>query len=386
MTRRVLAPFRTSLVLAIIVSTLSSPSLLAQEESPPNPVEAAPQPKVSTLARQFRRADTDAERRELGDVLMERGVEGREALAEAVERLLGSGLRDLEKELRSYQKAFESTATRLVRSRLNRRAQARIDELRDEIRGLRSGDLTKTVVQSEIDPRLDELRSILWLDLQAIVEGEEKLVEQSAEIEAALGSLELLEDFRRRSREAQDDATVLDLEPIDPERDALLRAGGVRGLRDRVLQLRADARLRAVPMSGSDRSALDGNDELRGELDDEELDGMLALNELRLVLGLPAIRIDTKLCDACRDHSKDMAEIGFFAHESPVEGKRRFSDRAANFGTSASAENIARGQRTGRGAIRGWWYSPGHHKNMMRSAGRTGLGHHQAHWTQLFGS
>ena len=78
-------------------------------------------------------------------------------------------------------------------------------------------------------------------------------------------------------------------------------------------------------------------------------------------------------------------KLGFFSHTSPVEGKRTPSDRAARFGTSASAENIAQGQPTGPAAIRSWWYSPGHHRNMMGAFARVGLGRSEAYWTQMFG-
>ncbi|MFI5378131.1 MAG: CAP domain-containing protein [Tepidisphaerales bacterium] len=54
-------------------------------------------------------------------------------------------------------------------------------------------------------------------------------------------------------------------------------------------------------------------------------------------------------------------------------------------GTSASAENIASGTGTGEGAIRMWWHSPGHHKNMLARQHRTGLGRSGNHWTQMFG-
>jgi uncharacterized protein YkwD len=75
----------------------------------------------------------------------------------------------------------------------------------------------------------------------------------------------------------------------------------------------------------------------------------------------------------------------FFDHTSPVPGKRTPSDRAARFGTSGGAENIASGHDTGASAIRGWWYSPGHHRNMLGDHARTGLGRSGSLWTQMFG-
>jgi uncharacterized protein YkwD len=80
-----------------------------------------------------------------------------------------------------------------------------------------------------------------------------------------------------------------------------------------------------------------------------------------------------------------MQRLGFFAHESPVEGKRTPGDRAAKAGTSGGAENIARGQRTAKSANQAWWYSPGHHKNMLGGHARIGLGRKDDFWTQMFG-
>jgi uncharacterized protein YkwD len=141
----------------------------------------------------------------------------------------------------------------------------------------------------------------------------------------------------------------------------------------------------AMTLSAQDRKALEFNETLRATTDPAEFAGTLELNRIRIALGLNALRIDEKLGNAARDHSKDMVNLGFFAHESPVEGKKTPYDRASRAGTSASSENIAQGHGTGEGAIEGWWYSPGHHKNMLGSHGRTGLGRHETTWTQLFG-
>ena len=113
--------------------------------------------------------------------------------------------------------------------------------------------------------------------------------------------------------------------------------------------------------------------------------GTFELNRIRYALGLGLLAIDEKLGNAARDHASDMLRLGFFSHTSPVDGKHSFGERAARAGTSASAENIAAGQATGRGAIEGWWYSPGHHKNMLGGHNRTGLGRADNLWTQMFG-
>ena len=117
-----------------------------------------------------------------------------------------------------------------------------------------------------------------------------------------------------------------------------------------------------------------------------EVKGIEECNLWRLLVGLNACAIDPKLCAAARDHSKDMATKGFFAHESPVPGKKTPWDRAAKFDTSASGENIYMGSQDPHGANTGWFFSPGHHKNMFSAEQqRIGLGQHGNHWTQMFG-
>lgn len=119
---------------------------------------------------------------------------------------------------------------------------------------------------------------------------------------------------------------------------------------------------------------------------EDEREGIREVNEWRLLLGLNALTIDSKLCDASRGHSEDMAKNNFFAHESPIPGKKTPWDRAANEGTKASGENIYMGSTAPTSANKGWFYSPGHHKNMFKgSHKRIGLGCYGRYWTQMFG-
>ena len=114
--------------------------------------------------------------------------------------------------------------------------------------------------------------------------------------------------------------------------------------------------------------------------------GIEDLNLMRLLVGLTALEIDPKLCNASRGHSEDMSKLGFFDHSSPVPGKRSPSDRARLAGTSGGAENIYVGSNKPKSANQGWFYSPGHHKNMFSPGPRrVGLGNFGSHWTQMFG-
>lgn len=128
------------------------------------------------------------------------------------------------------------------------------------------------------------------------------------------------------------------------------------------------------------------NVKFREQLSDDESQSIDETNRRRMILGLNPLAIDMKLVACGRDHSSDMIKHNFFSHDSPVEGKEKFWDRAKNFGTNASGENIAAGYADGMAVTKGWWYSPGHLKNMMsKGHGRIAVGQENKHYTQLFG-
>ena len=143
----------------------------------------------------------------------------------------------------------------------------------------------------------------------------------------------------------------------------------------------------AVDIDRDAKKILEQNERLADEVAPKEAEGIRDLNQLRILIGLRPCLMDPKLCAASRDHSKDMAELNFYAHESPVPGKKTPGDRARNFKTTSNRENIYKGIETPQEANRGWWHSPGHHINMLApEVRRVGLGVHGKHWTQMFGN
>lgn len=114
--------------------------------------------------------------------------------------------------------------------------------------------------------------------------------------------------------------------------------------------------------------------------------GIEECNKWRILAGLHACVIDPKLCLAAYDEAKDMSQLGFFSHESPVEGKKTPWDRAMRFSTTAAAENIFKGSTSYAVANRRWFHSPSHHKVMFHeSFRRIGLARYGEHWVQMFG-
>jgi uncharacterized protein YkwD len=112
------------------------------------------------------------------------------------------------------------------------------------------------------------------------------------------------------------------------------------------------------------------------------------LNRERAVLGLGSLRVEEKLSDAASGHSKDMASVGFFAHESPVPNKKSPMDRAsrAQFKGGFRGENIFMGSADAQAAFDAWFASDGH-RFIMFAAGPDccGIGVSGIHWTLMTG-
>lgn len=337
---------------------------------------------VSGLARRLRSAEAnDDERRGAVDQLLQAGPRGAVALLEALVAEGDLAHKAFVAEAARARAAFERRARPVLQKRMGRDGDKRVGVLRFEIlQRSRGAGLSKEVVVAEIDPRLAELRALLTLEVNAVVADAPALAIQIERVRVLVARLVALWQCRVRADTALQDAPGgLDL---------LRRHPAFPDPSQHMANLDADlARLaeRATPMSDRDARTLQANDALQEGVDAEEREGILALNRIRVLLGLPALLIDVKLCAAARDHSSDMVKLHFFSHDSPVAGKETPWARAQKAGTSASAENIAAGQATGADAILCWWYSPGHHKNMLGDATRVGLGRHATHWTQLFG-
>lgn len=295
-----------------------------------------------------------------------------EPLCESLKEVEGSVLKELNQQLGKtwlvisgrYYSALESAAKQRAGGEANIR-HGRIRELQEDFMQVyRMGEgPMKPLLKTRSMPAVKELRKLLAPSPDELVT-------------AGPPELTSLRDAARklgRFRDAGLDAEISSI-PSD----------SIESLKVREQQLAAKAG--GIPREGlrileKNRSIAD-----KAGVPADEVRGIEECNLWRLYVGLNALVLDPKLCDASRDHSKDMAEKKFFAHDSPVPGKKTPWNRAANFDTTASGENIYMGSQDPGAANRGWFYSPGHHKNMFKPGQqRIGLGRHGSHWTQMFG-
>lgn len=115
-------------------------------------------------------------------------------------------------------------------------------------------------------------------------------------------------------------------------------------------------------------------------------------NEQRLANGCRALTANAVLGRVATAHSQDMADRGYFDHNTP-DGLSPF-DRmtAAGYRYSFAAENIAAGQTTPQAVMASWMASPGHRANILNcdlteiGVGYVAGGSYHSYWTQNFGT
>lgn len=264
-----------------------------------------------------------------------------------------------------YLNALAATAKSISSGPEKNKNQGRIRELRDQFQSVYRLDenAMKPLLKTKSMPAVEELRQLMIPEASQVIKaGGDKL----AALRHGASSLGTFRDAVLNT-----DLSTIEADAMKTLAEAEKKAADdISGIsRDALKVLQANAKIAE-----------------KEEVPEEEAKGIEECNLWRLLVGLNACVLDPKLCDAARDHSTDMAEEGFFAHESPVPGKKTPWDRAGNFGTTASGENIYMGSASSHSANEGWFYSPGHHKNMFSPGqNRIGLGQHGSHWTQMFG-
>jgi uncharacterized protein YkwD len=112
-------------------------------------------------------------------------------------------------------------------------------------------------------------------------------------------------------------------------------------------------------------------------------------NAQRAAHGCSALRVDSRLVTAARQHSRDMHVRHYFEHDTP-DGKTPWDRIRADGYSQPGAENIALGYATAQAVVNGWMNSPGHRANILNcSLKAVGIGVEYGSggpwWTQDFG-
>jgi uncharacterized protein YkwD len=338
-------PFTLSLVLAILIVY---PAMTCPAAGPATST-SSPTLTINQAIGSYRRAAADP-------IARAKAIDAALALGDAARAKLFAVVdRDAGRLLTQYQSKFGKAAL-VVGAALRKKHRLEVAKDQKAIRKLALGKPSKGAITSTADPALKRLTETLTPSRQDVIDSSRSLAK-------------LAEDLAQK---LADRAKLAANEDLDVEAD--IQSSEALAI---LMSLAVDRRHWAV---------LQANQKILPKLDPEEAVGLRYLNRIRMMLGMNPVSIDTRLGDAARDHSKDMHEKKFFSHTSPVRGKARFTQRAMRFKTTARAENIAQGYRSGKVTIMQWWHSPGHFTNMLNLRHmRVGLGRVVKTWTQMFG-
>lgn len=114
------------------------------------------------------------------------------------------------------------------------------------------------------------------------------------------------------------------------------------------------------------------------------------VNVERSKRGLQTLTQNWELSRVARMKSQDMANKGYFSHQSPTYGSPFKMMESFGIRFSSAGENIAYGQRTPQEVMNAWMNSPGHRANILSpSYTQIGVGlaknkNGVLYWTQMF--
>jgi uncharacterized protein YkwD len=352
-------------VYILLLIFIASAGLEAAEKTKLTPAQRS---EAAVMLGEFRKLKPGAERRaELITSAVALGVP-------AIRPLLDMAEKELIRPLDQYRTKFSRGAAKAFSAKLKRNSAAEVEQLRIAVLAQsRAEQLSKEDITRVADPAVKRLKEILLVSNEEVFAQDATLADlRSTLIASAV-------DWERCRLELHN------LEPAPSTENNAAENQVPPSFADFLSFEEELAVFEITPIDPVAKAVLAENAKLASRLDPEEVRCIQQCNLIRCMLGLSAVRIDLQLCAASRAHSEDMDRLNFFDHSSPITGKTSPWDRAKLAGTSASAENIARGQRDGSAANQAWWYSPGHHKNMLGNHLRIGLGRHDVTWTEMFG-
>ncbi len=114
------------------------------------------------------------------------------------------------------------------------------------------------------------------------------------------------------------------------------------------------------------------------------------VNAKRSKQGLKPLQLDSTLNQVATAKAKDMAENGYFSHDSPRYGSPFDMMRTFGIDYKSAGENIAAGQKTANDVMQSWMNSAGHRANILNAnythlgVGYYSGGSYGVYWVQEF--
>ena len=129
------------------------------------------------------------------------------------------------------------------------------------------------------------------------------------------------------------------------------------------------------------------NPQLESTVSSYESEVIRLVNEIRQQNGLRPLTANWELSRVARYKSQDMADRGYFAHNSPTYGSPGQMIKAFGLSYRTAGENIAKGYASPQAVVNGWMNSSGHRANILNASyTQIGVGYvaQGNYWTQMF--
>ena len=127
--------------------------------------------------------------------------------------------------------------------------------------------------------------------------------------------------------------------------------------------------------SGSSNGSSSGNETSNiSKMTSDEKEVFDLINKQRTANGLSALKIDSQVQRVAKIKAQDMANNGYFSHNSPTYGTPFEMLQSFKVSYKTAGENIA-GNSTNNGAVNAWMNSSGHKANILNNNfTHTGIG------------
>ena len=280
--------------------------------------------------------------------------------------------KELRPQLRHYASGLQQQAAAVAKKRTEKVDLDEVARLRKTVLGLqrRGADFTKQTIIREGDPAIRRLEEICIISAA----GDSRAIAQLADGAEA----------DRRAGQALGVVPVADAPAAHARR--------ARNRRRRRISRNTCGTKRGLPppwpcrWTGRRGAVLAINARLAEKLDPEEARAILACNLMRNLLGLSALAIDPKLCDACARPLEGHGDAEVLCTRVAGCGQEDALGPRQAVRHDRRAENIAMGYHDGRAVNEGWFHSPGHHKNMLTADHvRIGVGRSGVYYSEEFG-
>lgn len=255
---------------------------------------------------------------------------------------------------------LEQLAT--LKKELNKKRQAALKEIREgKPVGVQGG---KPKLSEEMDRKIKEVRTLWEKPLEGIIQLDKSVKETVDRMIFFTGELKKYNTIAER--------TAYDLDIISS------------------LAMEGKIDIKNFALNGGEAGAIKFNKKIMEENEANktasagEKEMVRIQNEYRIMMGLTAVRINDALTKASHKHSAFMESSKQFAHSGIGDGDPSSRARAEGY-SGPAGENIAMGMQTPYDAFNGWYWSHGHHLNMIGLWNTIGGGISGVYYTTMFG-